>query len=158
MRGPRVIFDEDDLRTITDEVFGVMLGLDCAPVDRAPEPLRGTVVASCVQVTGAWSGAVTLDVSADLARSAAAAMFQADPGDLSVEEIHDAVGELANMTGGNVKNLVTGTAQLSLPAVAQGIDFHMRIPGAVVRNQLDFVCAGEPLRVTVLERREERSA
>jgi len=151
-----VTFDDDDLRAITGEVFGLMLGLECEPAPAPAAAGEADLVTGCVQVTGAWSGAVTLDLAADLARLAAAAMFSADPGDLSPGDVDDAVGELANMTGGNVKNLVRGTAQLSLPAVAQGNGFRMTIPGAVVRNQLDFVCAGRALRVTVLERREER--
>jgi len=114
----------------------------------------GAVATSCVQVTGPWSGAITLDCSAELARRSAAAMFQTAPDDLTTAEINDAVGELANMTGGNVKNLVPGLSQLSLPAVAQGVDFHLAVPGAVVVNQVDFLCDGEPLRITVLEREE----
>jgi chemotaxis protein CheX len=156
-----VTFDDDDLRAITGEVFGLMLGLDCAPAPApgsAARPDEADLVTGCVQVAGAWSGAVTLDLAADLARLAAAAMFSADPRDLSPGDVDDAVGELANMTGGNVKNLVRGASQLSLPAVAQGNGVRMTIPGAVVRNQLDFVCAGRALRVTVLERREETSA
>ncbi len=146
-------FEDADIATIADQVFAIMLGLECAPFGDARPGGLETVV-GCVQVTGAWHGAVTLDCSAQLARAAAAAMFEAAPDELTSAEVHDAVGELANMTGGNVKNLVPGACQLSLPAVAQGTDFRMSIPGSVVRNQVDFLCAAQPLRVTVLERQE----
>jgi chemotaxis protein CheX len=132
-----------------------MLGLDVSRKDGG-RGMDGTeqMITSCVQITGAWAGAVTLKCSLELARATAAAMFAAEPEDLGEDEVQDAYGELANMTGGNIKNLVEGTCHLSLPAVAQGVSYRLSIPGSVVRNQLDFTSDGQPLRVTVLERVE----
>ncbi|NIQ01639.1 MAG: chemotaxis protein CheX, partial [Nitrospinaceae bacterium] len=51
-----------------------------------------------------------------LARQAAAIMFQLQEDTAGPEEIQDAFGELANITGGNIKALLPEPSYLSLPA------------------------------------------
>lgn len=143
---------ESDLETITADVLSTMLGLS---VERhvGPGP-QGQVLTGVVQITGAWSGAVTINCTAGFARTAAAAMFGLQPQDLADEDVHDALGELANMTGGNVKNLVDGSCQLSLPTVTEGRQYRVTILGSVPRGEVTFACDGEPLQITVLERQQ----
>lgn len=140
---------DDDIREITDAVWLATLGL---PVeDDAVAFDEGRRLTGCVVISGAWEGAVTVEVSAALARRAAAVMFDVEEADLDDEEVRDALGELTNMTGGNIKTLVGGMSRLSIPAVTEGHDYTVSIPGATIVNTVKLGCLSEPLRVTVLE-------
>jgi chemotaxis protein CheX len=144
---------DDDLLQITETIWSAMVGLDLARVDPARvQGHGGTILAACVHVTGAWKGAVALHCSESLARRIAAAIFDVDAAMATIAQTQDAVGELVNMTGGNVKALLPEPSQLSLPAVAPGTDFTARVPGSRVAGQMAFECEGEPLLVSVLER------
>ncbi len=149
---------ETDLREVVESVWSSMLGLELAPAargyDREPEVrnLTGTV-----QITGEWTGAVMVDLPEQLARDAAAAMFGMESDDLGEEEVLDALGEVANMIGGNVKGLIDGDCKLSLPTIAEGADFRVAVPGSSTHTLLVFDCDGKPFQVKLLVR-EDRAA
>jgi len=141
----------DDVRGVTEMIWSTVLGLEVAArADAAP--VEAQALAGCVQITGAWQGAVVLTCSARLARQAAGAMFGIDPDRAGTDEAQDAVGELANMTGGNLKALLPEPCALSLPAVVSGSDYRARVPGSRVVLQVGFDCEEQPFVVTVLER------
>ena len=75
-----------------------------------------------VQISGAWNGAVLLRCSGALASLASARMFGLDDGEASPEQVHDALGELANILGGCVKTLLPEPCFLSLPSITGGED------------------------------------
>jgi chemotaxis protein CheX len=150
------IFDfEPELTEITERVWGSLVEsplLPRQPGQPAPAPGSRTFT-GCVQITGAWEGAVTVHCSERLARLLTAAMFMVDPDDTSAEEVTDALGELANMVGGNVKALLPEPCRISLPAVADGMDYRLSVPGARPVSAVTWTCGGEPLMVRLLERR-----
>ena len=74
--------------------------------------------------------------------------------EMSDEEIGDALGELATMTGGNVKALLPQPCDMSLPAVVEGIDYRFVVPGSKVLSNILLACEGEPFLVTLLEKAE----
>jgi hypothetical protein len=45
---------------------------------------------------------------------------------------------MANMVGGNVKGLLTGSTQLSLPQISEGRGFQVHVPGSEVLVQLAY--------------------
>jgi chemotaxis protein CheX len=77
-------------------------------------------------------------------------MFQADEAP-SGEEIRDALGELTNVIGGNVKALFPGPSALSLPTVAVGSDYDLGVIDASATRTVSFTCDGQPLVVTLFE-------
>ncbi len=79
---------------------------------------------------GAWRGAVVLQCPTQHAYQAAEAMFAAEPGSLGPEEVADALGELTNMVGGNLKNLLPQPSVLSIPSVTRGPNAQVIIAGA----------------------------
>jgi chemotaxis protein CheX len=147
---------DEDLEQIAGDIWSTMLGLDLRSGGTAPTAAAGAegprVFTGCILITGDWEGAVTLDLPSGLARRAGAIMFGGAPEEVADDEIRDVVGELTNMTGGNVKALVGGTCQLSLPAVTEGADYLVSLPGSSVVNRVQLDCDGELLLVTVLER------
>ncbi len=139
----------DDLVALTRQIWESLL---CRELDvDLPDPGR-TVLGptSCVHISGGWNGSVLVTFSAQLARTVAETMFGMDPGEASPEDIADAIGEIANMIGGNVKSLVPGPSQLSLPTVADADD--LRSPRSEECAHSSFVTADGPMLVTVLRR------
>ena len=109
------VSSEDLLRIATD-VWRDVLNQEIGPAESAePGELTG-----CIQITGAYRGAVVLIVPRGVARSAAAAMFALEESAVGPDEERDAIGELTNMVGGHVKSMVAGPSQLALPAVVPG--------------------------------------
>ena len=81
-------------------------------------------------------------------------MFGCEPDDLGDEEVLDALGEVANMVGGNVKGMIDADCKLSLPTVAEGSNFRVAVPGSGVQTVLVFDCAGRPFQVKLLVRQD----
>jgi len=71
-----------------------------------------------VSISGAWQGWVTLEVPVLTATRATAAMLRLGEAAPDPDDVDDALGELANMIGGNVKSLVPAPSTLGLPVVA----------------------------------------
>ena len=147
---------ENEIHQITESIWSSVLGLEVRRGAPAGIPVKQEhTLAGCVQITGAWEGAVALHCAIGLARQVTALMFGMDPGNASIEEVQDALGELVNMTGGNIKALLAEPCYLSLPTVVEGNNYTLRIPGSVPVNQVAFECQGQPFLVTLLEKEEK---
>jgi chemotaxis protein CheX len=141
----------DQVVSIAQDVWESFLSLTLLPHplgDAAPD-ITGPTLTGCVSVSGSWAGSVFLQCGADQAREAAEAMFGAEPGDLSDEEVSDALGELTNMVGGNIKSLLPAPSQLSLPSVAAGESYTVRVPGAVLISRSALLCGTGTLTICV---------
>jgi chemotaxis protein CheX len=91
---------------------------------------------------------VTVELDEHVARQLTAEMLAIpSPVEVADGDVADAVGELVNMVGGNLKSIMPGPSSLSLPSVAAG----RAAFGADVRevSRLDVVWRGEPVRVCV---------
>jgi chemotaxis protein CheX len=141
----------EQVSEIARDVWGSFLALDLVHVPGAAEPLEGSTVAGCVHVSGGWSGSIFVECTRGHADAAAAAMFAAEPGSLSEDEVADALGELTNMVGGNVKGLLPAPSTLSIPSVALGEHCHVRVPGARLVEGVLLVGESGPVRITVWE-------
>lgn len=148
-----------DLPRIAGDIWAAMLGLELqdvpAPADPTTVPGHDPterIVTGVVQISGDWQGAVTVQLSHAFARRAAGLMFGMDDDEVTDEEVNDTVGELANMTGGNVKSLLAGSCQLSLPSVTTGLDYQVSIPGTRTTDRRGLDCDGELVVLGLLER------
>jgi chemotaxis protein CheX len=138
-----------DIIEITREVWSSFLSLEIEPVDADSAPLEGLRITGVVSISGAWQGSVVLECAHAHAVAAAEAMFAADPGSLSDDEVGDALGELTNMVGGNVKSLLPAPSALSIPSVAEGDNLTVRVPGAVLTDRVALVSAAGLLHVSL---------
>lgn len=142
-----------DLMSVVDEIFGSMAGMQLTASPTIIEfNTRTGYVVSAVQIVGDWQGAVRLDIDLELARRACANLVGLEPDDLSAQDIRDAAGELANMTGGSVKALCSPTSRLSLPSVAMGRDFEFTVSQVTVILELSFSHPCGALTVSVIEK------
>lgn len=142
-----------DLASVVDEIFGSMAGMQLMASPTVIESnMRTGYVVSAVQIVGDWQGAVRLDIDLELARRACANLVGLEPDDLSTQDIRDAAGELANMTGGSVKALCSPTSRLSLPSVAMGRDFEFTVSQGTVILESSFSHPCGVLTVSVIEK------
>lgn len=107
----------DDLCQITHDVCEAMLGLQLTPTGDEFR-FTPTLVAS-VRISGTWNAAVEVAVCKAAGNSIAEAMFDTDKS--TPEETVDAVSEVANMIGGNIKGLMGDECELSLPCVGESL-------------------------------------
>ncbi|MFI5911166.1 chemotaxis protein CheX [Dactylosporangium sp. NPDC051541] len=142
---------EDDLKVIAEQVWSSYLDLDGAsPLVALPHEKPVADVTASVSVTGAWRGHVLVSCSEAAAKHVAAALLGIEFEEVAEEDVADALGELANIIGGNVKSLLPEPCALSLPHVhvdgANG-----RYPSVTEVCHLGGTWMAESVTVTVLE-------
>ena len=140
---------DEEILGITRDVWESFTGRAIDVADGQARPGGGDVTVGCVTVTGAWQGSVLLACPAQLARMAAAAMFDLPAEQLDDREVADALGELTNMVGGNIKSLIPGPSRLSMPAVTVGAAPTVKPPRAALVATVSLACEGLPLTVSV---------
>jgi chemotaxis protein CheX len=137
----------DQVTEIAGQVWDSFLGLTLEPTPSEDRP-GGDVMCGVVAISGAWQGSVVLRCSTEHATEAAEAMFAADAGTLEESEVADALGELTNMIGGNIKSLLPEPSALSIPSVSGGTG-HVFVPGARPVLEVGMRCGASPVLVTV---------
>jgi len=106
--------EPDTLRLMADQVWTTLL--DPAPVPEH-EVDFDVAIAGHVEVLGTWMGCVQVTTSVDGATALTAQMLALAPADVALDDLQDALGELANILGGSVKSCLADPARLSLPQV-----------------------------------------
>lgn len=137
---------ESELTGIALDVWQTMFALELVP-GSAPRD-TGPSLTSVVHIEGAWRGAVTVRCPMELAAELTTRVF----GESTDAEMRDLLGEVANQLGGNIKAMLPAPCSLSLPAVALGNDYDLRVVDTTVAATLSFTCDGMPLVITLLER------
>ena len=143
-----VIIDHATLEGIIQFVWATLLGDELAPTE--PAPIEAPVCAT-ISIGGPWTATLEVSVSTELSRRFAADLLDLPLDELESDDIDDALGELANVVGGNVKGLLDDVegATLSLPVVSHA-------PSSVTGGHLTATCAfaavGEPMTWALYER------
>ncbi len=142
----------DDVRAVTEDVWQALAGHEDVLVPRTTAPgapfEAAGVWSAVVAISGAWQGVVTVELEESLARLLTARMLAIPEGEeIGDSDIADAVGELVNMIGGNVKSLMPGPSSLSLPSVAAGRAVFASDVAEACR--VDVAWCGQPVRVCV---------
>lgn len=155
-----ICFGQDEVVQLTQEIWDSMLNIQLELQECKPDQThginnrlhtRGSFVGGCVQITGAWEGAVRVDCCSELAGRAAAAFFGVEAGEVTLEQVRDAIGELANMSAGSIKPLLPRPCHIALPSVVDGDNYELTIRNSKVVLSSLFEHDGQPLMVTVLE-------
>ena len=118
-RPPAVVelIDEATVQEITEQAWLALVGEDEVLVP-LPAPLPADALSSWVTITGPWNGTVVLTCGRDTALELTRALLREHaPAVLEDEDVDDALGELANVVGGNVKAVLPGPSALGLPQV-----------------------------------------
>jgi CheY-specific phosphatase CheX len=129
------------LRGATQEVFDTMLSMELTEKD-AHAFADGNRIVGSVSLAGSVSGTVNIHVSDDFASQITANMLGMEVDEIdSDEEIHDVIGELSNMIGGDLKSRLCDAGfvcELSIPSITSGKDFNIESKGWAVKEFLCF--------------------
>jgi chemotaxis protein CheX len=109
------MLDEATLQGIAEEAWLALVGDDefLVPMPGGPPD---DAVSSWVDVVGPWTGSVVLTCARSTAEELARSLLKEHaPPVLDAEDVEDALGELANVVGGNVKGILPGPSVLGLP-------------------------------------------
>jgi chemotaxis protein CheX len=108
----------DEVTEIATIVWSTLLDRDLIPVEAAAglDPSAGAQVS----IEGAFDGRVRVEMALPLARQLAAQMFMLGEDEVDDSLVDDALGELANIIGGNIKALLPSPSKLSLPGPSGG--------------------------------------
>ena len=131
----------DELVEVTHGVLFPLLGQVDDLADESS--IHGGLLRGSVSISGESNAIVTVDCSEELATRIGAAMFDTDAEELTPEEVEDALGEIANIIGGNIKALLPGPSKLGLPQIDQRVT--SRPPRTLVQRAFD--CTGQPIVV-----------
>ncbi len=140
----------DMLERIVKSVFITMLDLAVSTSEIAHQPCAGRLT-SFVQMTGDWNGAVLLECTPRQACLFAGRILSMEPPAIVDDGVCDAIGELANVIGGNFKCGMSTGVRLSMPTVLDGSHYDVRMEGSEVRERIAFQCSEGYFWVTLLE-------
>jgi hypothetical protein len=139
------LLDEETVVGIAEQTWFALVGED-EPVVPSPTPRHAATTSAWVEVVGPWTGSVVLSCLPETATELTRALLGAQaPAELEREDVEDALGELANVLGGNVKAVLPGPSALGLPEV--GTPPSTGSPADTCRVAL--VWRGQPLTVSV---------
>jgi CheY-specific phosphatase CheX len=146
-----VEFKTTDISEIVTDIWTAMLGFS---VQLRTEPAAGEppgLISARVTITGEWDGFLVVNCPEQLSREVATAMLQVEEEQLTLGTVFDAVGEVANMTAGNVKNLIEGLCRLTTPTVTDEADLSVPDEDSEKVFEAAFDCRDQAFSVTILQ-------
>ena len=139
------LIDEATVQEITEQAWLALVGEDEVLVP-LPAPLPADTRSSWVEIVGPWTGSVVLTCGRETALALTRALLREHaPEVLEEEDVDDALGELANVVGGNVKAVLPGPSVLGLPEVGDAPE--VTDPTDVCR--IDVLWRGQTLTISV---------
>jgi chemotaxis protein CheX len=108
-----------------------------------------------VSITGSWHGHIVLTCSAETARHAAAALLMMEVAEVAGSDVVDAMGELANIIGGNLKSTLPALCSISLPHVVSGADAVVAWPSAECVCEFVASWLDQPISISVWQSQTE---
>ena len=138
------VLGEEGIRTISESLFETMLNMefDADPAD--PVADWSDALVGKITIDGDLEAEIRVIASQELARRIACKMFAITDDEIAEEDILDAMGEVANIIGGNAKGIFDGDCKLSLPCVGTMDDF-----SELDAQSQNFDCDGHRFEVQV---------
>nr|WP_204332349.1 chemotaxis protein CheX [Geodermatophilus sabuli] len=139
------MLDEAIVQEIADQAWTALVGEDEVLVP-LPGELPADTLSAWVAVVGPWTGSVVLTCGRETAEQLTRALLREHaPAVLDDEDVADALGELANVVGGNVKAVLPGPSALGLPEVGVA----PRAVASADTCRVDALWRGQPLTISV---------
>jgi chemotaxis protein CheX len=139
----------EDVEAIAAVVMGSIAGVVLEPA-AGEIPGDRPALTGCVHIDGAWNGAAIVECELPLARRIAATLFGRSDDEVSPDDVRDALGEITNMIGGNVKALLPAPSRASLPTVVDGADYAGTVPRTKPAGVVAFRAGAEMLVIRIL--------
>ncbi len=142
---------QTEINQIVVDVFATMLGYEVEPGD-PDEPLSPPpAVTAAIFFAGSWKGAVLVECSVLQACHWTSKLVSLPLPDTVNDDVRDAMGELVNMVGGNLKSVLPHGVGLSMPTLVQGKDYLVKLCGGNLVNRRLFHSPLGPFSVTFVE-------
>lgn len=126
-----------DVAQIVESVFHTMLNVDVSPSETVGTAGINSLTAA-VHFAGQWQGAVLLQCGPTEAVAFANCLLPGEENPQSDADVRDALGELTNMVGGNLKSVLPPGVALSIPSVVAGSDYALHICGGNAFKTVSF--------------------
>lgn len=125
----------------TKEIFSsmVMMEISVKRVMDYSGPLNNTIT-GMVGLAGIYRGVLAIHIPYPVAMAITASFLGMDVDEIN-EDVHDAIGELANMLGGNVKTILSEKGrdiELSLPSTISGSEYSFQLDKEVDTVIIEF--------------------
>ncbi|HUA99565.1 MAG TPA: chemotaxis protein CheX [Terracidiphilus sp.] len=146
-----MVSDPRNLDASVEEVFQMMLGVDCRR-DAGPRTHEPESVTAVVGFGGALSGACVFSCGSRAALVIAAQMTGTEFAELD-DTVKDGIGEICNMLAGSWKGKVPELAAncgLSVPAVITGRDYNLHVQAPEFQLRHIYTFDGLSFAVTIV--------
>ena len=111
------LLDVATVQSIADEVWPSLVG-DGEAFVPVPVPPPAELLSAWVDITGPWTGSVVVTCAPATAAALTESVLMTRPPEVvDDEDVADALGELANVLGGNIKSVLPGDSRLGLPQI-----------------------------------------
>jgi chemotaxis protein CheX len=139
------LLDEATIIEITEQAWSALVGEEEFLV-ALPAPLPAETTSSWVAIAGPWNGVVVVTCGRGTAAELTRALLREHaPAELEDEDVDDALGEIANVVGGNVKAVLPGPSALGLPETGTTPP----VAGPPEDTcRVEFIWRGQPLTIT----------
>jgi CheY-specific phosphatase CheX len=141
-----------EIADVVEQVTLIYRGVGARPAPDDASHSMEQPWTGCIAIDGAFKGTVTLTCPKQFAFDLARKMLDMSEEETTEEAARDALAELTNVVGGNVKSLISSligdTCRLTLPIVALG-DLH--VAGGRLREEVWFRCGDDVIVVGVIE-------
>ena len=139
-------------KSMTD-VFDTMLSKPITPNGDTPQSTEDKGIVGSVGFAGQVMGNVSIHVTDKFAQMITASMLGIGVDEIDgEEEIHDVIGELCNMVGGDLKSRLCDAGlpcELSIPFITSGNNFKIEPKGWVRNERFGFNCEAHTAIVEV---------
>lgn len=143
-------FLENEIQQYNKLVWSTLLGFDIKPESGTFDFSSEDTVTGSVQVTGKWNGVISLYLPSSLVNDITETLFSLESGGASPETKKDAIGELINMVGGNIKSMLPQPSALSTPIFAMEGQ-SQQFPFTKKVTQCKFACNGSSFALSLYE-------
>jgi chemotaxis protein CheX len=132
---------------IAKGVFSTMVMMELTEEPPLAEPVVSfhDTVTSMVGLAGTYSGVLAIHCPKPLALKVTSNMLGMDVMEMD-DDVNDAMGEIANMIGGDVKHIFSpkgADINLSIPTVIYGSDYVLESMSSAESMVMPFQCEGE---------------
>jgi chemotaxis protein CheX len=139
----------ESLIEVARMVWGRVLELEVLPSPDTARASHDRRVVAEVRFSGGWYGFVSAAVSEPLARRMAGIMLRAEPDRLAAEDVCDALKEIVNMLGGNMKALLPPPVRLALPQIVEARVVPRKAHGYVLSEWIALGCGVDVIELAL---------
>jgi len=146
---------ENEIRAFVQTIWSTVLRMDVTQErnrEAAAAPAPAAAIEGRVRIRGGWHGTIVLQTDEKLATRAASKMLCLAAGNAATDkDAQDAIAELTNILGGNLKALLPGPSQLGLPVAGPSNAHGLGPVRGHMLAEIAFHCDAMPMRVRLFE-------